>query len=89
MARTERIRTRLSDGRAGCDRVIADFGAFRDRDEGGAESAGKRTVASRLRRAGCRRSKPCASALLAISCCIDNSRWFDLLDWKACRGAAA
>ena len=53
------------------------------------ESACKRIVGSRLKRSGCRWSKAGANALLAVKCCIDNSRWTDFLDWRACRDAAA
>ena len=53
------------------------------------ESACKRIVGSRFKRAGCRWSKAGANALLAVKCCIDNNRWADFLDWRACRAAAA
>ena len=53
------------------------------------ESACKRIVGSRFKRSGCRWSKAGANALLAVKCCIDNNRWADFLDWRACRAAAA
>ena len=53
------------------------------------ESACKRIVGSRFKRSGCRWSKAGANALLAAECCIDNNRWADFLDWRACRAAAA
>ncbi len=53
------------------------------------ESACKRIVGSRFKRSGCRWSKAGANALLAAECCIDNNRWADLPDWRACRAAAA
>ena len=45
-----------------------------------AESACKRIVGSRLKRAGCRRSKAVADTLLAVKCSIDNSRRTGFLD---------
>ena len=30
-----------------------------------------------------------ANALLAVKCCLDNRRWANFLDWRACRVAAA
>ncbi len=56
---------------------------------GVAESACKRIVGSRFKRAGCRWSKAGANALPAVKCCIDNNRWAGFLDWRACRAAAA
>ena len=40
-------------------------------------------------RVRCRWSKAGANALLAVKCCIDNNRWIDFLDWRACCAAAA
>ena len=51
------------------------------------ESACKQIVGSRFKRAGCRWSKAGANALLAVKCCIENNRWADFLDWRACRAA--
>ncbi len=34
-------------------------------------------------------SKACANGLLSALCCFENLRWPDLLDWRACRAAAA
>ena len=53
------------------------------------EGACKQIVGSRFKQAGCRWSKAAANALLATESCIENNRWADFLDWKACRGAAA
>ena len=53
------------------------------------ESACKRIVGSRLKGAGRRWSKAGANAVLAIRCCLENRRWPDFLDWRACRLAAA
>ena len=53
------------------------------------ESACKQIVGSRFKRSGCRWSKAGANALLAAECCIENNRWADFLDWRACRVAAA
>ena len=53
------------------------------------ESACKQIVGSRFKRAGCRWSKTGANALLAVKCCIENMRWPDFLEWRACRVAAA
>ena len=53
------------------------------------ESACKRIVGSRLKGAGRHWSKAGANGLLAIRCCIENTRWPDFLDWRACRAAAA
>ena len=52
------------------------------------ESACKQIVGSRFKRAGCRWSKAGANALLAVKCCLENTRWPDFLEWKACRVAA-
>ena len=52
-------------------------------------AARERAVGSRFKRAGFRWSKAGASALLAVKCRIDNNRWADFLNWRACRGAAA
>ena len=43
----------------------------------------------RFKRAGCHWSKAGANALLAVKCCLENKRWADFLDWRACRAAAA
>ena len=40
-----------------------------------------------LSHAGVHVSKLGAAALLAAKCCIDNNRWADFLDWRACRAA--
>ena len=53
------------------------------------ESACKRIVGSRFKRAGFRWSKAGANALPAVKCCIDNNRWADFIDWRVCRAAAA
>ena len=53
------------------------------------ESACKRIVGSRLKGAGRRWSKAGANAVLATGCCLENRRWPDFLDWRACRLAAA
>ena len=47
------------------------------------ESACKQIVGSRLKRAGRRRSKAVANALLAAERCIKNNRWTDFLDRRA------
>ena len=47
------------------------------------ESACKQIVGSRFKRAGCRWSKAGAK------CCIENNRWADFLDWRACPAATA
>ena len=53
------------------------------------ESACKRIVGSRLKGAGRRWSKAGANAVLATGCCLENRRWPDFLEWRACRLAAA
>ena len=53
------------------------------------ESACKRIVGSRLKGAGRRWSKAGANAVLAIGRCLENRRWPDFLEWRACRLAAA
>ena len=53
------------------------------------ESACRRIVGSRLKGAGCRSSKAVANALLATGCCLENMRWPDFLEWRACRLAVA
>ena len=53
------------------------------------ESACKQIVGSRFKRAGCHWSKAGANALLAVKCCLENRRWADFLEWRACRAAAA
>ena len=56
---------------------------------GGVESACKRIVENRFKKAGCCWSKTGASALLADGWCLENMRWPDFLEWRACRAAAA
>ena len=53
------------------------------------ESACKRIVGSRLKGAGRHWSKAGANAVLATGCCLENRRWPDFLDWRACSAAAA
>ena len=53
------------------------------------ESACEHIVGNRFKKAGCRWSKAGANALLAIRCCLENMRWPDFLEWRACRAAAA
>ena len=53
------------------------------------ESACNCIVGSRLKGAGRRWSKTGANAVLAIGRCLENRRWPDFLDWRACRAAAA
>ena len=53
------------------------------------EIACRQTVGSRFKRAACRWSNAGANALLASECCIENNRWADFLDWRACRAAVA
>ena len=53
------------------------------------ESACKKIVGNRFKKAGCHWSKVGANALLAIRCCLENLRWPDFLEWKTCRAAAA
>ena len=53
------------------------------------ESACKRIVGNRCKKSGCRWSKAGANAVLAVKCCLENMRWPDFLDWRACRAAAA
>jgi len=53
------------------------------------ESACKRIVGNRFKRSGRRWSKAAANAVPTIRRCLENSRWPDFLDWRACRAAAA
>ena len=53
------------------------------------ESACKRIVGSRLKGAGRCWSKAVANAVLATGCCLENMRWPDFLEWRACRLAVA
>ena len=53
------------------------------------ESACKRIVGSRLKGAGRRWSKAGANAVLAIGRCLENRRWPDFLEWRACSAPAA
>ena len=54
-----------------------------------ADSACKRIDGSRFKESGCRWSKAGANALLAAGCCLENMRWPDFLERRACRAAAA
>ena len=55
--------------------------------------SGKRRNADRrepvFNRAEHRWSKAGTNALLVAECRVENHRWADFLDWRACRGAAA
>ena len=51
------------------------------------ESACKHIVGNRFKQSGCRWSKAGANAVLAIRCCLENMRWPDFLEWRACRAA--
>ena len=53
------------------------------------ESACKRIIASRFKRAGCHWTKARANAPLAVKRCLENRRWPDFLEWRACRVAVA
>ena len=53
------------------------------------ESACKRFVGNRFKGAGRLWSKAGAKAVLAIKSCLENRRWPDFLDRRACRLAAA
>ncbi len=53
------------------------------------ESACRRIVGSRLKGAGRCWSKAGANAVLATGCCLENMRWPDFLEWRACRLAFA
>ena len=46
-------------------------------------------VSSRFKQAVCHLSKAEANALLAVKCCLKNSRWTDVLEWRACSAATA
>ena len=54
-----------------------------------AESTCKHIVGNRFKKSGCCWSKAGANALLAAGCCLENMRWPDFLEWRACRAAAA
>ena len=90
---------RWSEALAACIRT---YGANRDRmrcdpcrkrglpvGSGIVESACKRIVGNRFKQSGRRWSKAAANAVPTIRCCLENSRWPDFLDWRACRAAAA
>ena len=47
------------------------------------ENAFNCIVGNRFKLSGCRRSKACANAVFAISCCLENMRWPDFFDWWA------
>ena len=53
------------------------------------ESACKRIVGSQLKGAGRHWSKAGANAVLAIRCCLENMRWPDFLESRACSAPAA
>ena len=53
------------------------------------ESVCKLIVGNRLKGAGRHWSKAGANGLLAIRCCLENTRWPDFLDWRAVRVATA
>ena len=53
------------------------------------ESACKLVVGNRLKGAGRHWSKAGANGLLAIRCCLENTRWPDFLEWRAVRVATA
>ena len=53
------------------------------------ESTCKHIVGNRFKQSGCRWQKAGANAVLATGCCLENMRWPDFLDWRACRAAAA
>ena len=73
-------------------------GGFRRPANGGRRASGReqqraswqtrhRTRSSAIRMP--RWSKAGANALLAVKCWLENRRWADFLDWRACRVAAA
>ena len=89
--RSEAVAACIRTCEANADRMQCDL--YRTRGlpvgSGVVESACKHSVANRFKKAGCRWSKVGANALLAIRRCLENMRWPDFLDWRACRAAAA
>ena len=53
------------------------------------ESACKQIVGNRFKGAGRHWSKAGANGLLAIRCCLENTRWPEFLEWRTCRAEAA
>ena len=51
------------------------------------ENTCRHIVGNRLKKVGIRWSKAGANALLAALCCLENLRWPDFLDWRACCAA--
>ena len=89
--RSEAVAACIRYYKANRDRMRCDL--YRKRGlpvgSGFVESACKRIVGNRLKGAGRHWSKAGANGLLAIRCCIENMRWPDFLDWRACSPAAA
>ena len=76
---------------ANMDRMRCDLYRRRELPVGSGivESACKRIVGSRLKRAGCHWSTAGANAVLAIGRCLENRRWPDFLEWRAGSAPAA
>ena len=56
---------------------------------GVAECACKQIVWSRFKQAGRRWAKAGTDARLTAECCIENNRWADFIEWRACRVTSA
>ena len=89
--RSEAVAACIRTYEANADRMQCDLYRMRGLPVGSGvvESACKQIVGNRFKKAGCHWSKAGANALLAIRCCLENMRWPDFLEWKACRAAAA
>ncbi len=89
--RSEAVAACIRYYEANADRMRCDLYRMRGLPVGSGvvESACKQIVGNRFKKAGCHWSKAGANALLAIRCCLENMRWPDFLEWKACRAAAA
>ena len=89
--RSEAVAACIRNCEANMDRMYCDLCGQRGLPVGSGivESACKHIVGNRSKKSGCRRLKAGANALLTTGCCLENIRWPDFLEWRACRGAAA
>ena len=82
----------LESGALAADSQAVEFGGAFGRTAASRQKAECRVKCVLLigfKRVGCSWSKSGANALLAIRCCLENMRWPDFLEWRACRAAAA
>ena len=88
--RSEAVATCIRYYEANRDRMRYDLCRTRGLPVGSGivESACKYIVGNRLKGSGRHWSKAGVNAVLAIRCCLENRRWPDFLDWRACNAAA-